>query len=226
MHAESKWPDVITANLWPYALRGANESLNSTPNKMTGKIAHQMFSNTDTPIMVRHFHPFGCPTYVLNDNLAAGKSIPKWHKRARLGVYLGRSPNHAQSIALVLNLSTGLVSPQFHLKFDDLFESVKGGGTYPNHWKVAAHYKRQGRGNQRKAVEDNWEPQRERRANATAPKATPTVEFEATDEGTQPQGGIDPTGETGENRTRARQGQTAVEVSHPEAPPIETPTRR
>ena len=226
MHAESKWPDVITANLWPYALREANESLNSTPNKMTGKIAHQMFSNTDTPIMVRHFHPFGCPTYVLNDSLAAGKSIPKWHKRARLGVYLGRSPNHAQSIALVLNLSTGLVSPQFHLKFDDLFETVKGGGTYPNHWKVAAHFKRQGRGNQRKAVEDNWEPRREGSANATAPEATPIVEFEATDEGTQPQVSVDPTRETGENRTRARQGQTAVEISHPEAPPIETATRR
>jgi hypothetical protein len=127
MHAESKWPDVISLNLWPYALREANETLNATPSKVTGQVANEMFSGSDTPTVLRHYHPFGCPAYVLNDSLAAGKSIPKWHKRARLGVYLGRSPNHAQSVALILNLlATGLVSPQFHLKFDDLFETVKG----------------------------------------------------------------------------------------------------
>ena len=143
MHAEGKWPDVITSNLWPYALREANESLNSTPSKVTGKVANQMFARTDSPTVLRHFHPFGCPTYILNDELAAGKSIPKWHKRARLGVYLGRSPNHAQSVALVLSLATGLVSPQFHLKFDDLFETVKGETTYPNRWKAATHFRKE-----------------------------------------------------------------------------------
>ena len=52
MHAEAKWPDVITSNLWPYALREANESLNSTPNQVTGKVAHQMFSRSDTPMVL------------------------------------------------------------------------------------------------------------------------------------------------------------------------------
>lgn len=145
MHAESKWPDVISANLWPYALREANESLNATPSKVTGRIANQMFSMSDAPTVLRHFHPFGCPAYVLNDELAAGKSIPKWHKRARLGVYLGRSPNHAQSVALILNLATGLVSPQFHLKFDDLFETIKDHDTYPNRWKSATHFRKKSR---------------------------------------------------------------------------------
>jgi hypothetical protein len=143
MHAESKWPDVISANLWPYALREANESLNATPSKVTGRVANQMFAKTDAPTVLRHFHPFGCPTYILNDSLAAGKSIPKWHKRARLGVYLGRSPNHSQSVALVMNLATGLVSPQFHLKFDDLFETVKDHDTYPNNWKSATHFRKE-----------------------------------------------------------------------------------
>jgi hypothetical protein len=143
LHAESKWPDVITSNLWPYALREANDTLNATPSKVTGKVANQVFSNSDTPTMLRHYHTFGCPVYILDDNLAAGKSIPKWHRRARLGVYLGRSPNHAQSVALVLNLSTGLVSPQFHLKFDDLFETIKDHDTYPNRWKVATHFRKE-----------------------------------------------------------------------------------
>jgi hypothetical protein len=142
MHAESKWPDVITSNLWPYSLREANESLYATPGKVTGKVANQVFADSDAPTVLRHFHPFGCPTYVLNDSIAAGKSTPKWHKRTRLGVYLGRSPNHSQSVALVMKLSTGLVSPQFHLKFDDLFEAIKDINTYPNRWKAATHFRR------------------------------------------------------------------------------------
>ena len=142
MHAEARWPEVISSNLWPYALREANETLNATPSKVTGQVANQMFAGTEAPTVLRHFHPFGCPTYVLNNSLAAGKSIPKWHKRARLGVYLGRSPNHSQSVALVLNLATGLVSPQFHLKFDDLFETVKGERTFPNNWKAATHFRK------------------------------------------------------------------------------------
>ena len=32
---------------------------------------------------------------------------------------------HAQSVALVLNLTTGLVSPQFHASFDPSFQTVK-----------------------------------------------------------------------------------------------------
>ena len=43
LRAESKWPDIISANLWPYALREANEALNSTPSKVTGKVANQVF---------------------------------------------------------------------------------------------------------------------------------------------------------------------------------------
>ena len=35
---------------------------------------------------------------------------------------------HARSIYLVLNLSTGLVSPQYHCRFDDFLETTKYGG--------------------------------------------------------------------------------------------------
>ena len=36
-------------------------------------------------------------------------------------------PQHAHSVSLVLSLQTGLVSPQFHCSFDDLFETTKPG---------------------------------------------------------------------------------------------------
>ena len=31
-HAAQKWPGAVTANLWPYALRTANNALNNAPN--------------------------------------------------------------------------------------------------------------------------------------------------------------------------------------------------
>ena len=142
LHAEAKWPKVISANLWPYALRMANDSLNATPATGTGRTAERLFGSHNHQTSLRHFHPFGCPTYVLNDKLATGKSIKKWHKRARLGIYLGRSPNHAQSVALILNLNTGLVSPQFHIAYDDLFETVKEGDHYDSTWQNATHFKK------------------------------------------------------------------------------------
>ena len=42
---------------------------------------------------------------------------------------LGPSPNHARSVALVLNPRTRHVSPQFHINFDDFFEMVQSKDT-------------------------------------------------------------------------------------------------
>ena len=39
--------------------------------------------------------------------------------------YLESFPQHASNVALVLNLKTGLVSPQFHVVFDNKFSTVE-----------------------------------------------------------------------------------------------------
>ena len=49
----------------------------------------------------------------------------KWEEHARVGIYIGNSLIHVRNVALVLNTETGLTSPQFHVRFDDLFETVK-----------------------------------------------------------------------------------------------------
>ena len=50
---------------------------------------------------------------------------------------MGHSLAHARYVALVLNLDTGLVSLQFHVKFDRFFKTVnKQDDNYPNWWKV------------------------------------------------------------------------------------------
>lgn len=50
--------------------------------------------------------------------------LAKWEPRSRLGIYLGHSPCHAGSVALVLNPKTLHVSPQFHIVIDDNFSTV------------------------------------------------------------------------------------------------------
>jgi hypothetical protein len=83
-------------------------------------------------------HVFGVPVFALSNELASGSSLPKWIPRCRLGIHLGPSSEHAQNVCLVLNPNTGLVSPQFHCRFDDFFESVRFQSpklTVPTTWK-------------------------------------------------------------------------------------------
>ena len=69
-------------------------------------------------------HVWGCPCYVLDTKLQDGGHIPKFEPGSRRGVNLGWSPLHASTVPLVLNLTTGHVSPQFHVVFDDWFTTV------------------------------------------------------------------------------------------------------
>eukprot|EP00804_Cyclotella_cryptica_P022545 CCRYP_009449-RA/>CCRYP_009449-RA protein AED:0.37 eAED:-0.02 QI:0/0/0/1/0/0/2/0/345 len=69
-------------------------------------------------------HVWGCPVFVLDPKLQDGKKIPKWNRRSRLGQFLGFSDEHSSLVAYVRHLSTCFVSPQFHVVFDDLFQTV------------------------------------------------------------------------------------------------------
>jgi hypothetical protein len=80
-----------------------------------------------------------CPCYVLDTRLHNAGSIgpPKWEPRSKnIHVYLGNSPFHAGSVALVYNLSTGHISPQYHVVFDNDFTTVPymEAGTIPPNW--------------------------------------------------------------------------------------------
>jgi hypothetical protein len=128
IHASRRWPTAITANLWPYALRSANESIISCPSLQDkkGRSPIQIFSSAEVSINPKHFYHFGCPVYVLDAGLQGSAGIhSKWGERSRVGIYLGRSPQHARQVALVLNLTTGRVSPQFHVAFDPSFQTMR-----------------------------------------------------------------------------------------------------
>ena len=59
------------------------------------------------------------------------------------------SQQHARSVALVLNLETGHVSPQFHVKFDSKFETVsrkEGAGVPKSKWQQQCYFTDEERG--------------------------------------------------------------------------------
>ena len=106
-------------------------------------------------IKLRKLHVFGATVFALSNELASGSSLPKWSPRCRLGIHLGPSNEHARDVCLVLNPNTGLVSPQYHCRFDDFFESVRFQSpelTVPTTWRSLS-----------KLTWDNtstpWEPQ-------------------------------------------------------------------
>ena len=127
LHAQSKWPSAINAFLWPYALRIANDEWNFAPNpRDAAKLSPiQRFTNTKVQRNVQHAAPFGCPAYVLTSELQARLPFHKWKSRANVGIYLGKSPLHARNVALIMDRNSGRVSPQYHVKFDKEFDTVK-----------------------------------------------------------------------------------------------------
>jgi hypothetical protein len=69
-------------------------------------------------------HPLFCPVYILNQRLQEGGSHPKWYRRAEHKVYMGHLHHYSRSVPLIWDPITKLVSPQFHIVFDDNFETV------------------------------------------------------------------------------------------------------
>jgi hypothetical protein len=79
----------------------------------------ELFSGVQIAPNFLHQHPFGFPAYVLDRKVQGGFKAAKWASRSRLGIYLGSSDHYANNVGLILSLTSGLVSPQFHVQFDD-----------------------------------------------------------------------------------------------------------
>ena len=144
LHSQRRWPNAIDAHLWPYAVRLACDIDNNTPRIKTAETPIERFSSIPVQPRTKHYHHFGCPVYVLDGDIQQGKKGKKWANRSRVGIYLGNSPRHARSVALVLNLATGLVSPQYHVTFDDAFETSRKGAAslLPNsQWQERAGFR-------------------------------------------------------------------------------------
>jgi hypothetical protein len=121
-----RWPIAIATNLWPYAIMNVCNCLNDTSCKHGEKSTIELFTKSNVGPNLNHHHHIGIPVYVLNKQLQQGQKIQKWMSRAYVGIYLGKSPRHARNVGLVLNPATGMVSPQYYLRYDNTFETIRG----------------------------------------------------------------------------------------------------
>ena len=137
LHLALRWPDAVDQSLWPFALSYACDLYNAMPRETTGwKSPDSIFSGSlDNYQLLRDAHCWGCPAYVLDPKLQGLVKIPRWEPRTRRGIFLGFSDLHSSRVGLILNPRTGHVSPQFHVVYDDHFETVANDGDYvPPSW--------------------------------------------------------------------------------------------
>ena len=141
-HAMHRWPPTITSKcvspiLWPFAVKYANEIMNTFRFDKEGLSPLMKFASTKTTKPYLHdLHTFGCPAFVLDGPLQSGQKTPRWQDRTITDIFLGRSPQHAGNVCLILNHRTGHISPQFHVVFDDDFTTVEAlaADSEPDNW--------------------------------------------------------------------------------------------
>ncbi len=125
LHGMHKWPSVVTAEFWSFAYQQAVLIHNIMPDSdQPNQCPYTAFTDESPPTRLEHLRVPFCPAYVLDKRIQDGSRPPKWNSRCWQGVYCGQSPFHSGSVALIYNPKTQLVSPQFHVVFDQDFSSV------------------------------------------------------------------------------------------------------
>jgi hypothetical protein len=130
---------MVDQMFWSFAIKAAAERMNSLHIDTEGHTPKSKFYGVNIEnIPVKTFHTMFCPSYILDSRLNNAGSIgpPKWEPRSNIRVYLGHSPFHTGSVALVYNPSTGHGSPQYHVVIDNDFTTVPymEAGAIPPHW--------------------------------------------------------------------------------------------
>ena len=145
LHGMRMWPQMIDSMFWPFAMKAVAARHNKMQVDILGRTPESILHGVEIEdIPVKSYHTLFCPVYVLDARLqsSGGAGPPKWEPRSRIGVYLGHSPFHAGNVALVWNSTTGRVSPQYHVVFDDDFTTVPymEAGTLPPNWEDLVHH--------------------------------------------------------------------------------------
>lgn len=138
LHAAYHWHEHANVKLWPQAVDYAVWVFNRLPSIKTGLSPNELWSNAlSNNYDLRRARPFGCPVYVLDPKLQDGSKIPKWDTRARRGMFVGFSAHHSSLVPLVMNILMGKITPQFHVVFDEKFQTVASlpsGETLRDEW--------------------------------------------------------------------------------------------
>ena len=97
---------------------------NRVPNQESGISPTEILTKTKSNHRdLRRSHVWVCPEFLLEAKLQDEQKLPKWNQRSRLGQFLCFSDEHSTLVSNVQNLTTGYISPQYHVVFDELFET-------------------------------------------------------------------------------------------------------
>jgi len=127
LEAYLRWSEVMEKSLWPCALQYAVYLHNIKPTVEYGVSPLDVLPRTKRNLYdLLYTHGWGCPTSI----------VPNWESRSRRGQYVGyHSPLlHASSVGV--NLNTQNVPLQFHVMYNDFFESKTSNESNPPSVKI------------------------------------------------------------------------------------------
>ena len=128
IHSELSWPDSSEIILCPMDMAHSVHLHNHTPNISGGMSPEEVWKRSKSSKSALHnAYTWGFPAYVLWPILQDGNKLPKWITRSSRSQYFGLSPLYYITVGLVRKLQTGNISPQFHLVFDEYFDTVYSG---------------------------------------------------------------------------------------------------
>ena len=127
IHAAMHWPQRVLPDLWPFAVDYAIHIWNHTPLPENGLCPVEILCKyKQSCVDLTRLQVWGCPAYVLDPKLQDGKKLPKWKPRSCCGQFFVFSEEHSSTVGMIHNLNTGYVSPQFHVVYNERFETVLG----------------------------------------------------------------------------------------------------
>lgn len=130
LNAATHWDGEITTELWTFAVNYAVYTWNHTPREdLDFRCPEEKFSGShmtknETRKSLKQLHTWGCPVYVLEEEIQNGEKPKRWDSRTRTSIFLGHSSNHSNSVFLILNPDTDRISAQYHCIFDDHFHTL------------------------------------------------------------------------------------------------------
>ena len=112
-------------SLWYFSVKHSVWLYNRLPRNKSGITPLEFLTKTKSDhCNLLRCRVWGCPVFVLEPKFKNDQNLPKWNLRACLGQFWGFSGEHSSLVENVLHLITEYISPQFHLVFENLFETV------------------------------------------------------------------------------------------------------
>ena len=128
IYSELGWPDAIEKGLYPMSMDHTVHLHNHNTHISSDVSPEEFWTRSNSSHSSQNnSRPWVYPAYFLEKILQDGKKLPTWMPSYRRTQYLGYSPINARTVGLVSNLYTGNIIPQFHLFFDDYFDTVHEG---------------------------------------------------------------------------------------------------